>query len=97
VVLTIDDPQVANRAMAAIAAYWPQVPVIARARDAGHAQWLLHKGASEVVPETVEASLQLAARVLECAGVDEETTAERIAAERAFQQRLMSALRAGAA
>ena len=97
VVLTIDDPQVANRAMAAIAANWPQVPVLARARDAGHAQWLLHKGASEVVPETVEASLQLAARVLECAGVDEETTAERIAAERAFQQRLMSALRAGAA
>lgn len=40
------------------------VHIIARARDAGHAQRLYQMGATDAVPETIEASLQLAENTL---------------------------------
>ncbi|NWH08218.1 MAG: cation:proton antiporter [Alphaproteobacteria bacterium] len=85
-VLTIDNPVVAQRAVQAVAAHWPQIPVIARVRDALHARTLLEMGASEVVPETVEASLQLSGRVLSSLGIDGDHINERIALERAHEQ-----------
>ncbi len=45
------------------------VHIIARARDAGHAQKLYQMGATDAVPETIEASLQLAENTLIDLGV----------------------------
>jgi CPA2 family monovalent cation:H+ antiporter-2 len=51
---------------------WPNVPIYARAHDSVHARKLIALGATIVVPETVEGSLQLAASVLEGIGLPEE-------------------------
>ncbi len=63
-VLTIDTPQTAKRALAAIRARWPDIPVFVRAHDARHTRQLEILGATGVVPETLEASLALAGQVL---------------------------------
>ena len=69
VVVTIDDESIARRLVEAVRKDWPQLPIFARARNAAEASKLLALGATEVVPEVVEASLQLASRVLEGVGV----------------------------
>jgi CPA2 family monovalent cation:H+ antiporter-2 len=42
----------------------PNLPIIARARDTEHAAQLYKAGVTDAVPETLEASLQLAEAVL---------------------------------
>ena len=49
---------------------FPSVSVYARSRDEKHARALKLAGATIVVPETLEASLQLSAFVLEAMGLD---------------------------
>ena len=48
---------------------YPDLPIIARARDPGHAAALYRAGASHAVPETLESSLQLSEAVLVDLGV----------------------------
>jgi CPA2 family monovalent cation:H+ antiporter-2 len=69
VVLTMDEPVLAQRLTKKLSAAHPQVPIIARARDANHAAELYKAGASTAVPETLEASLQLSEAVLVDLGV----------------------------
>ena len=45
------------------------LPIVARARDDRHAQRLYELGATDAVPETIEASLQLSETVLVETGV----------------------------
>ena len=47
----------------------PDLVIVARARDARHAKRLYEMGATDAVPETVEASLQLSETVLVEIGV----------------------------
>jgi CPA2 family monovalent cation:H+ antiporter-2 len=68
----MDSPMAALRTVEAVRRQWPWLHVFARARDAGHARTLLQAGATGVVPETVESSLQLAARVLDGVGTPAE-------------------------
>ncbi len=77
-VVTVDDPAVAGRMLQQVRRDWPNLKIYARSRDAEHSRELLALGASEVVPETVEASLQLAGRVLEGAGVPDEAVDDLI-------------------
>ena len=70
------------RTAAVVRKHYPKVPIYARARDGRHARRLLDHGASEVVPETVEAGLQLAARVLEGTGLPLDAVELRVQAER---------------
>ncbi|MEQ1887881.1 MAG: monovalent cation:proton antiporter-2 (CPA2) family protein [Alphaproteobacteria bacterium] len=63
-VLTIDTPLTAKKALAAIRSRWPHIPVYVRARDSSHSRQLEILGATGVVPETLEASLALAGQVL---------------------------------
>jgi CPA2 family monovalent cation:H+ antiporter-2 len=72
-VITMDSPTAAQHTVEAVRREWPWLPIFARARDGAHARILLQAGATEVVPETVEASLQLGARVLEGVGTPVET------------------------
>jgi len=85
VVVTTDSPVSAQHTVQAVRRRWPHLQVVARARDSSHARRLLDCGASEVVPETVEASLQLAGRVLEAAGERAESVSQALAQQRAFE------------
>ncbi|MEP6868235.1 MAG: cation:proton antiporter [Novosphingobium sp.] len=69
VILTMDDPQGAQRLVRKLRAQYADLPIISRARDAGHAAQLYRAGASHAVPETLESSLQLSEAVLVDLGV----------------------------
>lgn len=79
VVVTIDDYAVAERMVSTVASRWPGLAVIARAKDASHAARLISRGACDVIPEAVEASLQLAGRVLEELDLPADAVSERLA------------------
>lgn len=82
VVITMDRHQAALSAVESIRRDFPKVRIIARARDEKHAQLLLKAGANEVIPETLESSLQLASFVLDEIGMPEEARAALIQRER---------------
>lgn len=69
VILTMDLPVIAQRLVRQLRRDYPDLPIIARARDASHAAALYRAGASHAVPETLEASLQLSEAVLVDIGV----------------------------
>ena len=71
IVLTMDHPASAMQAVRGIRREFPNARLFARSRDEKHARALKLAGASVVVPETLEASLQLSAFVLEAMGLDE--------------------------
>ena len=63
-VLTMDDPVLVAQLARRVRAWVPELPIIARARDTDHAAQLYKAGVTDAVPETLEASLQLAEAVL---------------------------------
>jgi CPA2 family monovalent cation:H+ antiporter-2 len=69
VILTMDEPVLAQRLTRKLRAAYPDLPIIARARDSGHAAELYRSGATHAVPETLESSLQLSEAVLVEIGV----------------------------
>ena len=68
-VVTLDDAEAAGTLVQAARAERPDLLIVARARDARHAADLYRAGASDAVPETIEASLQLSEAVLVDIGV----------------------------
>ena len=69
VVLTMDEPVVVQRLVRKLRGLYPALPILARARDAGHAAQLYRAGATHAVPQTLESSLQLSEAVLVDIGV----------------------------
>jgi CPA2 family monovalent cation:H+ antiporter-2 len=63
-VLTMDDPVLVAQLARRVRGWVPELPIIARARDTDHAAQLYKAGVTDAVPETLEASLQLAEAVL---------------------------------
>ncbi|CAN5620286.1 cation:proton antiporter [soil metagenome] len=68
-VVTMDAPEGVEVIVATARQMRPDLTIVARARDARHAQRLYELGATDAVPETVEASLQLSEAVLVEIGV----------------------------
>ncbi|MEO7814298.1 MAG: cation:proton antiporter [Sphingomicrobium sp.] len=68
-VLTMDDPVLIIRLARQIRRLFPELPIIARARDTDHAARLYQAGVTDAVPEAMEASLQLSEAVLVDIGV----------------------------
>lgn len=68
-VLTMDDPVLTARLTRRIRRQYPELPIIARARDSEHAAKLYKAGVTDAVPEALEASLQLSEAVLVDIGV----------------------------
>ncbi len=68
-VVTMDDPEGVEAIVAVARELRPDLTIVARARDARHAQRLYDLGATDAVPETIEASLQLSEAVLVDIGV----------------------------
>ena len=69
VVITIQAREAIDRVVEQVRALRPDVKIISRARDAEHARHLYAIGATDAVPETVEASLQLSEASLVALGV----------------------------
>ncbi|MGF7152540.1 cation:proton antiporter domain-containing protein [Novosphingobium gossypii] len=69
VILTMDEPVTAQRIVRKLRLEFPELPILARARDAEHAAQLYRAGASYAVPETLESSLQLSEAALVETGV----------------------------
>jgi len=84
IVLTMDQPLAALQAVHGIRREFPHVALFARSRDEKHARDLRLAGASVVVPETLEASLQLSSFVLEAMGLEERTIDAIVDRERAL-------------
>jgi CPA2 family monovalent cation:H+ antiporter-2 len=68
-VVTMDQPEAAEAVVASARRERPDLTIVARARDAHHAGRLYELGATDAVPETIEASLQLSEAVLVDIGV----------------------------
>ena len=69
VVLTMDEPVLAQRLVTRLRNSYPNLLIVARARDTDHAAALYRSGASHAVPENLESSLQLSEAVLVDIGV----------------------------
>ncbi|MEX0958647.1 MAG: monovalent cation:proton antiporter-2 (CPA2) family protein [Burkholderiales bacterium] len=83
IVITIDSALAVEKIINEIRLGWPAIPIYARARDGTHAARLVQAGATLAVPETIEASLQLAGRVLTGTGASEDVVARRLDQQRA--------------
>ena len=68
VVVTMDQPTGVDRAVAALHEHFPPLRIFVRARHVGHRSQLVRHGATAVVPEAAEASLQLGSLVLSTLG-----------------------------
>ncbi len=86
-VVTMDDADEAERVVRAAHLQWPHLLILARARDTRHAMHLVRQGAHDVVPETVEASLDLGELLLQHTGMSPDT-ARKVIAERRRRERL---------
>jgi len=71
-VITIDQPATADRIVAALHEFLPDLPIVARARDLPHSHRLETEGATQAVPETLEASLQLGAIAMTSMGASSD-------------------------
>ena len=68
-VITLDQPAASQALIETVRQWQPNLTIVARARDAKHASALYRLGATDAVPETIEASLQLSEAVLVDIGI----------------------------
>lgn len=98
VVVTMDAPSKVDEVVAAVRAVRPDIILIARARDSRHAERLYRLGVTDAVPETTEASLQLAENTLVDLGVPMGLVLASIHEKRdAFRKRFQDAMPEGEA
>jgi CPA2 family monovalent cation:H+ antiporter-2 len=69
IILTMDNPVLVNRLAKQLRRAFPDLPIVARARDTTHAAELYKAGVTDAVPEALEASLQLSEAALVDLGV----------------------------
>jgi monovalent cation:proton antiporter-2 (CPA2) family protein len=82
-VVTTDEPEANARIVKAVRSRWPELPILVRARDQRQAADLLAAGATAVVPETLEAALELAELSLRTGGMPEDAARQLIDRRRA--------------
>jgi monovalent cation:H+ antiporter-2, CPA2 family len=83
VVVADDEPEMAERAVAAVKLANPELRVFVRARDASHLRALAEAGAEKVVLEEVESAARLVVHALGASGVAPERIEEAVEALRA--------------
>jgi CPA2 family monovalent cation:H+ antiporter-2 len=96
-VVTMSDHDASDRLVAVARREHAGLLIVARARDAGHAAHLYAIGATDAVPETIEASLQLSEAVLVDLGVPMGPVIATIHEKRAEMQALIRTMAPGAA
>lgn len=85
-IITMDNVHAAETIVKSVRPSHPDLPILVRARDAEHGRRLLAAGASEVVPETIEASLDLAEVTFSALGLSDDT-AHRLVADQRQRER----------
>jgi CPA2 family monovalent cation:H+ antiporter-2 len=95
-VVTLDDHTATDELVVAARAERGDLMIVAPARDADHAAHLYRIGASDAVPETIEASLQLSEAVLVDIGVSVGPVIASIHEKRASLQATIKAMAPGA-
>jgi CPA2 family monovalent cation:H+ antiporter-2 len=78
IVIAVNDPAAAERAVRSAREAAPDVAILVRARFIADVAGMLEAGATEVVPAEIEAAVEIAARVLRRYGVDRERLKERL-------------------
>ncbi len=78
IVVTLDDVAAANRTVEAVRHQWPGIALFARARDRAHMKQLVAAGATHVVHEALEVSLQLSGHVMRAIGAPVEASSQMI-------------------
>ena len=92
VVISHDDLSAALKALQFIRGLRPDLPVMVRTRDERHAEALRAAGATEVVPETLEAGLMIALHALLLLDVPTARVAQRLQESRKGRYRLLREL-----
>lgn len=82
IIVTVDNPDKAERVVKAVRSRRKDASITARATDRKHADKLIMAGASFVVHEVAEAALQLAVHALQDFGMSSDTARARIARAR---------------
>ncbi|GAB5487999.1 MAG: cation:proton antiporter [Parasphingorhabdus sp.] len=82
---TMDAPEIAEHVIRTIHSSWPEVPIIARARDVDHALVLRNSGAQSAIPETMEASLELCEQLLTGIGFPDDVARTIVDDQRTWQ------------
>lgn len=77
-IVTVDDPDKAERVVRAVRSRRKDAPITARATDRKHADRLISAGASFVIHEAAEAALQLAVHALQDFGMSPDAARARI-------------------
>ncbi len=91
-VITVDRSGEASHAVEALSRRMPAVPVFVRSHDLEHARRLEESGAAAVVPEAVEASLQLGGILLSSVGIGTDDVTRVMADFRADNYALLEDL-----
>lgn len=88
-VITFDDPHAALKLVSNVRAIRPDIPILVRTADDTHLDELQQRGATEVVPETLEASLMLASHLLYLLDVPLASIVRRIQQVRSDRYRML--------
>ncbi|MFP5440829.1 MAG: cation:proton antiporter [Gammaproteobacteria bacterium] len=89
VVISHNDIAAARRILAYVRSQRPDVPVMVRTADQTHVEELQQAGATEVVPETLEASLMVASTTLLLLGVPLSRVVRKMREQRSSRYRLL--------
>ncbi len=88
-ILALEDPEHSLRVARAMRRLYPNVHIIARARNRQHAFKLMDLGVHEIVRETLHSSLLMTRQMLEHIGVDAHTATERVESFHRFDEQLL--------
>lgn len=72
IVIAIDNIEASELILKTLRAEWPLIPIIVRTHDTEHMEHLYALGATSAIPETLEASMKIAAKTLEAIGITED-------------------------
>nr|MCU0736567.1 cation:proton antiporter [Methylotetracoccus sp.] len=89
VVISYEDIAAALKVLGQVRALRPNLPIMVRTRDESHVEQLRTAGATEVVPETLEAGLMIASQALLLLDVPISRVVRRIREERARRYLLL--------
>lgn len=89
VVISHEDIAAALKVLHHVRALRPDVPIMVRTRDESHVRELQDAGASEVVPETLEAGLMIASQALLLLNVPLSRVVRRMQEQRTHRYRLL--------
>jgi len=96
IIVTVSDTPLAEKILHHIQSLRPEIPVIVRTDDERDIERLSHAGATEVVPEALEASLMLASHALVLLGVPVNRVLRRIRQTRSQRYSLLRGFYRGA-